>query len=70
LRGDTINPPLLGMGKVVSEDLVKSNSRKMDEIQGVTWLRGYLGYCGRSLLSEPWLLDVAAPRPPPSIVDR
>jgi hypothetical protein len=43
LRGDTINPPLLGMSKVVSEDSVRSNFGKMDETQGVTWLQDHLG---------------------------
>jgi hypothetical protein len=37
LRGDTINPPLLGMSEVVSEDSVRRNFGKMDEGEGVTW---------------------------------
>ena len=57
LRGDTVNPPLLGMSKVVSEDSVRSNLGKLDEIQGVTWLQDHLGDCVRPLLSEPWILD-------------
>jgi hypothetical protein len=57
LRGDSVNPPLLGMSKVVSEDSVRSNLGKLDEIQGVTWLQDHLGDCVRPLLSEPWILD-------------
>ncbi len=57
LRGDTVNPPLLGMSKVVSEDSVRANLGKMDETQGVTWLQDHLGHCVRPLLSEPWILD-------------
>ena len=34
LRGDTLNPPLLGMTKVVSEDSVRGNFSKIDEARG------------------------------------
>ena len=58
LRGDTINPPLLGMSAVVSEDSVRGNLGKMDETAGVKWLQGHLDYCVAPLLNEPWILDV------------
>ena len=45
------------MSKVMSEDSVRSNFGKMDEIQGVIWLEDHLGYCVRPLLSELWILD-------------
>lgn len=57
LRGDTINPPLLGMSQVVSEDSVRRNFGKLDETAGVQWLQDHLGYCVAPLLSEPWILD-------------
>jgi hypothetical protein len=57
LRGDTVNPPLLGMSKVMSEDSVRGNLGKMDETEGVAWLQDHLGYCVSPLLSEPWILD-------------
>ena len=57
LRGDSVNPPLLGMSKVVSEDSVRGNLGKIDEADGVAWLQDHLGYCVRPLLSEPWILD-------------
>ncbi|MFZ1537887.1 MAG: hypothetical protein WAT23_10965 [Chromatiaceae bacterium] len=36
LRSDTINAPLLGMAVVVSEDSVRRNLGRMDELAGVT----------------------------------
>ena len=57
LRGDTVNPPLLGMSKVMSEDSVRVNLGKMDETEGVAWLQDHLDYCVSPLLSEPWILD-------------
>jgi hypothetical protein len=57
LRGDTINPPLLGMSQVVSEDSVRRNLGKMDETKGVEWLQGHLDYVSAPLLAEPWILD-------------
>ena len=45
LRGDTINPPVLGMSAVVSEDSVRRNFGKLDETAGVQWLQDHLGYC-------------------------
>lgn len=57
LRGDTINPPLLGMSAVVGEDSVRRNFGKLDETAGVQWLQDHLGYCVAPLLTEPWILD-------------
>jgi len=57
LRWDTINPPLLGMSEVVSEDSVRRNLGKIDETKGVEWLQGHLDYVSAPLLSEPWILD-------------
>src|SRR3984893_955529 len=58
LRCDPVNPPLLGMDKVVSEDGVRRGVDKIDERAGVAWLQEHLDYCTRPLLSEPWILDV------------
>jgi hypothetical protein len=57
LRGDTVNPALLGMSQVMSEDSVRINLGKIDETEGVAWLQDHLRYCVRPLLSEPWILD-------------
>lgn len=58
LRCDGVNPELLGMKKVVSEDAVRRAFKKMDEAAGIAWLERHLDYCVRPLLSEPWILDV------------
>jgi len=57
LRGDTVNPALLGMGKVVSEDAVRRGLAKIEEGAGAAWLQGHLDDTLRPLLSEPWILD-------------
>jgi len=57
VRNDAINPPLLGMGTVVSEDSVRRNLAKIDEDAGVTWLQDHLGFCVGPILGEPWILD-------------
>ena len=57
LRGDGVNPRLLGMSKVVSEDSVRRSFLGMDEMAGVEWLRRHLRRVYTPLLSEPWILD-------------
>jgi hypothetical protein len=58
LRCDPVNPPLLGMTRVVSEDAVRRALDKVAEGAGVRWLQEHLDYCTRPLLAEPWILDV------------
>ncbi len=58
LRCDPVNPPLLGMGKIVSEDAVRRGLAKIDEAKGLGWLQNHLDYCTAPLLSEPWVLDM------------
>src|SRR5215472_10069769 len=60
LRCDAVNPPLLGMSKVVSEDALRRALAKIDETAGAQWLQAHLDYCVRPLLAEPWVLDVDA----------
>jgi len=57
LRGEGVNPALLGMSKVVSEDSVRRGLSKMDEADGVAWLQRHLERVYAPLLSEPWILD-------------
>ena len=57
LRGDGVNPALLGMNKVVSEDSVRRAFAKLDEEAGVAWLQAHLQRVYAPLLSEPWILD-------------
>ncbi|HJZ15458.1 MAG TPA: transposase [Stellaceae bacterium] len=58
LRCDPVNPPLLGMAQVVSEDAVRRALDKIEEPAGLAWLQQHLDYTTRPLLSEPWILDV------------
>jgi hypothetical protein len=58
LRCDTVNPPLLGLDKLVSEDSLRRNLAKIDETAGLSWLQGHLDYGTAPLLSEPWVLDI------------
>ncbi|MFI0348392.1 MAG: hypothetical protein ACH346_06475 [Chthoniobacterales bacterium] len=38
VRGDTLNPELLGMTKTVSEDVVRRAMKNISEEQGLAWL--------------------------------
>jgi Transposase DDE domain group 1 len=58
LRCDPVNPPLLGMRKVVSEDSVRRGLEKIDHVKGVRWLQNHLDYCTAPLHGEPWVLDI------------
>jgi hypothetical protein len=58
LRCDPVNPPLLGMRKVVNEDAVRRVLAKIGEAQGLPWLQNHLDYCTAPLLGEPWVLDM------------
>jgi hypothetical protein len=57
LRADTVNPPLLGMSRVLSEDAIRRAFEKIETAAGVDWLREQLDYTTCPLLSEPWILD-------------
>jgi hypothetical protein len=50
LRCDPVNPPLLGMRKVVSEDAVRRGLAKIDATAGMDWLQTHLDYCVSPLL--------------------
>jgi len=57
LRGDSINAPLLGMEKVVSEDSVRATLSKIEDAAGIAWLQRHLLAVSEPLLGEPWILD-------------
>src|SRR6202453_625214 len=42
LRCDPVNPPLLGMRKVLSEDAVRRGLAKIDPAKGLPWLQNRL----------------------------
>lgn len=58
IRLDPVNPELLGMKKVVSEDAVRRALKAMDEDAGIAWLDGQLRACTNDALSMgQWILD-------------
>ena len=58
LRHDGINPALLGMKKVCSDDSVRRGLSKMEVDKGIDWLHAHLLDPLRPILQEPWVLDV------------
>lgn len=58
VRGDGINPALLGMGRTVSEDAVRAALRRMDADAGLAWLRGEVLDTIAPALELPWVLDI------------
>lgn len=58
IRSDGVNPGLLGMNKVVSEDALRRGLAKIPEDEGVAWLREHLERSVLPLLKAPWILDV------------
>ena len=58
IRTDGVNPDLLGMRKVVSEDSVRRALIALDEKDCANWQREHLKRCYEELFVEPWILDV------------
>ena len=58
LRGDGVNPELLGMTKVASEDSVRRALLALQEEESAAWLKQHLRASYEPLLEEPWALDV------------
>ena len=58
LRFDGVNPQLLGMSKVASEDSVRRAFRDVEERQCTEWLTRHLRNSYEPLLREPWILDI------------
>lgn len=58
IRCDGVNPQLLGMNKVISEDSMRRSLLKIDEVPGITWLQNHLKKCYTPLLSTPWVMDI------------
>ena len=58
IRSDGVNPQLLGMSKVVSEDSVRRAFREAAEEACHGWLSGHLHNSYDALLEEPWILDI------------
>lgn len=58
LRFDGVNPQLLGMSKVCSEDSVRRAFQVTGEEACAEWLTQHLRVSYDPLLSEPWILDI------------
>ena len=58
LRNDTVNPPLLGMKKVVSEDSLRRAFEDQPARPIETWQRAHLLLSYEPLLQEQWILDI------------
>lgn len=58
IRNDGVNPGLLGMTKVVSEDSARRCLAKVEEENGSLWLQKHLAKCYLPLLGVPWILDM------------
>jgi Transposase DDE domain group 1 len=57
IRCDGVNPELLGMNKVISEDAARRALSAIEEKSGIEWLGHQLTHCTGPLLSFPWILD-------------
>jgi hypothetical protein len=58
IRCDGVNPGLLGMGKVISEDALRRALTAIPEAEGVAWLDSHLSDSVMPLLDAPWILDI------------
>lgn len=58
LRNDGVNPALLGMKRVCSDDSVRRGLKALEPEAAAAWLHRHLDYVVRPLLAEPWILDV------------
>jgi len=57
IRSDGVNPDLLGMSKVISEDALRNALKNMDAEAGMGWLDGNLSASVIQLLDASWILD-------------
>jgi hypothetical protein len=58
IRCDGVNPGLLGMRKIISEDALRRALSAIPETEGVAWLDTHLGATVTPLLDAPWILDI------------
>lgn len=58
IRSDGINPGLLAMSSVASEDSVRRGMKAMEEAASEEWMKKHLKASYGELLQEPWILDV------------
>ncbi len=58
VRGDQVNAALLGMEKIVSEDVVRGALKRMDEAASLRWVQRHILASISPALSLPWILDM------------
>jgi hypothetical protein len=58
LRGDGVNPELLGMRKVMSEDSARRAFKQASAEENLQWLRRHLQRTYEPLLEHAWVLDL------------
>jgi len=58
VRMDRVNPQLLGMQRVLSEDAIRRAFKRIDAAAGVEWLEASLQRCYAVMLPTPWILDI------------
>jgi hypothetical protein len=57
IRCDGVNPGLLGMNKVISEDALRNALKRIPQVEGCAWLDGHLTGSVAPLLDAAWILD-------------
>ena len=67
IRCDGVNPGLLGMNKVISEDALRRALAAIPEAAGVAWLDGHLNESVAPLLDAAWILDIDTTVNPPDM---
>jgi hypothetical protein len=58
LRGDGVNPELLGMKKVMSEDSARRAFKQASPEETRKWLKKHLRHTSESLLEYAWVMDL------------
>lgn len=57
IRCDGVNPGLLDMNKVISEDAMRGALKRIPGAEGVAWLDRHLSASVAPLLDRPWIMD-------------
>lgn len=58
IRSDRVNPELLGMKEIASEDSIRRSLAAMDEVEAIAWADRHLANSTRPVLAlAPWILD-------------
>lgn len=58
IRSDRVNPELLGMSEIASEDSIRRALAAMDEVEAIAWADRHLANSTRPVLAlAPWIMD-------------